>query len=528
MVVPGDDLPLELLAGHLVDIGEPVGFGLVRAEQPEVRRVVPDHVAQEIAEHPGGLRHPRTRRGDRHGVVPEAGQRKVAQQHAPVGVRVRAHPPQPVRGQRGDLRHRDAAGVEQLLRVVRPHPRLELREVLRVGADLGQRHLVRPPRPLHRQPVHYLRPGPPLGRLQHDDRPGRPAPVAILPRAPLNRVDLADHRVHGGGQLLVHHLGVIACHCVDRVSVPGQQRLQLGVRDPGQHRRVGDLVPVQVQDRQHGPVPGRVEELAGVPAAGQRPGLGLPVADHAGHDQVRVVERRPVRVHQRVAQLAALVDRPGRLRRHMRGDAAGEGELPEQPGHARRVLRDGRIDLAVGALQPGTGHHRGPAVPRPGDVDHVQVVVPDHPVQVRVEHVLPRRGAPVPQQPRLDVVGPQRLGQQRVGHQVDLTHRQVVRRPPPGVNRDQLAWTQRCLLHLDHETPLSRTGRGARPQPGPRSFPSLTSGIVSGTLPTACTRCHSAIRRHRDEGPALAAVRTRRWRAVPARHRGHRDLGSAG
>ena len=32
--------------------------------------------------------------------------------------------------------------------------------------------------------------------------------------------------------------------------------------DPGQHRRIGDLVLVEGQDRQHGPVAGRIEELA--------------------------------------------------------------------------------------------------------------------------------------------------------------------------------------------------------------------------------------------------------------------------
>ena len=59
----------------------------------------------------------------------------------------------------------------------------------------------------------------------------------------------------------------------------------------------------------------------------QRAGLGLAVADDAGDDQVRVVEGRAVGVRQRVAELAALVDRAGRLGRDVAGDAAGEREL---------------------------------------------------------------------------------------------------------------------------------------------------------------------------------------------------------
>src|SRR3712207_8524191 len=41
----------------------------------------------------------------------------------------------------------------------------------------------------------------------------------------------------------------------------------------------------------------------------------------------------------------------------------------------------------------------------------------------------------VPEQPGFDVLRPQRLAQQRVVHQVDLAHGQVVRRSPPRVDR---------------------------------------------------------------------------------------------
>ena len=335
------------------------------------------------------------------------------------------------------------------------HPLLEQRQVPGVIPRRGDRDLVRPPRTLDRQPVHHLGPGPPLGGLQDDGRPGRPGQVAFVPGPALDGADLADRRVQGRGQLLVHQLGIIALHRVRRVPVAAQQRLQLIVRDPGQHRRVGDLVPVQVQDRQHRPVPGRVEELIRVPAAGQRPGLGLAVTDHAGHDQVRIVERRPVGVHERVPELAALMDGARRLRRHVRGDAAGEGELPEQPGHPRGVLGDARVDLAIGSLEVGVRYYARAAVARAGDVDDVQVLGPDHPVEVRVDQVQTRRGAPVPEQPRLDLLGLQRLGQQRVfPQQVNLPHRQVIRRAPPGIERVKLTAGQRFQLSLGHEIPF--------------------------------------------------------------------------
>ena len=47
-----------------------------------------------------------------------------------------------------------------------------------------------------------------------------------------------------------------------------------------------------------------------------------------------VVERRAVGMREAVAELAALVDRARRLRRHVRADVAREGELLEELLHA--------------------------------------------------------------------------------------------------------------------------------------------------------------------------------------------------
>ena len=81
-----------------------------------------------------------------------------------------------------------------------------------------------------------------------------------------------------------------------------------------------------------------------------------------------------------------------------------------------------------------------------GDEDDVGVAVADDAVQMRVDQVQPGRGAPMPQQPRLDVLGRQRLAQQRIVQQIDLTDRQVVGRPPVGVDAGTFVVGQlRCL-----------------------------------------------------------------------------------
>src|SRR3546814_10801370 len=121
-----------------------------------------------------------------------------------------------------------------------------------------------------------------------------------------------------------------------------------------------------------------LEELVRVPGGGKRTGLHLAVTDDAGDDDVRVVERRSEGVGQRVAELSALVDRTRHLRRDVARDAAGEGELPEQLGHAPPVATQRRVVLRPAALEPGVGDHRRAPVARAGDVDPVEVRSEEH------------------------------------------------------------------------------------------------------------------------------------------------------
>jgi hypothetical protein len=62
--------------------------------------------------------------------------------------------------------------------------------------------------------------------------------------------------------------------------------------DAGQHSGIADLVTVEMQDRQHSPIPDGIEELVGMPRGGQRTRLSFSVTDDAGHNQFRVVECR--------------------------------------------------------------------------------------------------------------------------------------------------------------------------------------------------------------------------------------------
>ena len=100
--------------------------------------------------------------------------------------------------------------------------------------------------------------------------------------------------------------------------------IQLFMADPGENAVIGDLVAVEVEDRQNRPVPRQVEEFVGMPARRQRSSFRLAVANDAGDDQIGVVEGRSVGVRDGIAELAAFVYLTGRLRRYVAGDAAGE------------------------------------------------------------------------------------------------------------------------------------------------------------------------------------------------------------
>jgi hypothetical protein len=195
----------------------------------------------------------------------------------------------------------------------------------------------------------------------------------------------------------MYGLRFVALHQVRVVSVPVQQGGQLVVADAREHRRVGDLVAVQVQDRQHGAVADRVEQLVDVPRRGQRAGFGLAVTDHAGRDEVGVVQHGSVRVRERIPEFSAFMDRAGRLRCDMGRDAAGERELREEALHAPLVAGDPWIDLAVRPVEPRVGHQAGSTVTGTSDVDDLPAAVRDDARKMRVDDNQAGRGAPVPE-----------------------------------------------------------------------------------------------------------------------------------
>ena len=428
--------------GDLEDGPQPVRGGLVRPKDAEGPVVAGGHIPEEGAQHPRGLRRAGPRLGHLDPVLPEVRQRQAPEQNPAVGVRIGTHAALTPRRQFGDRRQRSPPLVEELLGPVAAHPGIEQLEVARVGAHLGEGHLVRPEGALDGLAVHFLGAGPALRGPQHDHGPPRSLHGAPGPSFLLDVVDACHGAVERGGHRLVDSGGVVPAHEVRLVAVALHQRTELLLGDAGEHGGVGNLVAVEMQDRQHRPVVRRVQELVRVPARGQSPRLSLAVAHDAEDQQVGVVEGCAIRVCQRIAKFTALVNRSGRLGCHVAGHPTGEGELPEEGPHPIDVLADRGIDLGVSALEVGVGQDGGSAMARARNEDGVEVPLPDDSVGMHVDEVQSRCGPPVTEKARLDVLRAERLSQEWVVEEVDLAHRQVVRRPPPPVETVQLILTE--------------------------------------------------------------------------------------
>ena len=96
------------------------------------------------------------------------------------------------------------------------------------------------------------------------------------------------------------------------------------------------------------------------------------------------------------------------------GDAAGKRELLEQSFQSGFILGDIRIHLAPGAFEINIADQGRTAMTGTRDIDDVQIVLLDYPVEVDVDKVLPRGCSPMAHHQRLDVGQLQRLAKQRI------------------------------------------------------------------------------------------------------------------
>jgi hypothetical protein len=135
----------------------------------------------------------------------------------------------------------------------------------------------------------------------------------------------------------VHGRRIISVDKVNVITVSFEELLDILISVPAQHGGPGNLVAIQVEDRQHDAVVDRVQKLDALPRAFERSRLRLAITDYCDGDEVRIIEYGAKGVRENVAEFAALVNRPGSLDAGVAWDASRSRELAEEAPQARGI-----------------------------------------------------------------------------------------------------------------------------------------------------------------------------------------------
>src|SRR5207249_11764351 len=123
---------------------------------------------------------------------------------------------------------------------------------------------MRPPVAFRPLAVHFLGTRPALWCAEDDHRPPRAFCILLSPCLILDGLNLGDDGIQSGGHQSVHSFGLVTLDEVRLVPTADEELLQLLMADPRKHRRICDLVTVEVQNRQDGSMFYWIDELGGV------------------------------------------------------------------------------------------------------------------------------------------------------------------------------------------------------------------------------------------------------------------------
>ncbi len=156
------------------------------------------------------------------------------------------------RSQLGQFRFELPVFVEQFLGPVTLHPFLENFDMFGL-VHVSHGDLMRAPVVLALLAIYLSRAGPTLRRAENNHRPGRTFQVALGAGILPNSVDFRHGSIQRTGQLLVNTLRISAFDEIRRVTHSLEEFLQFVLGNASKEARVGNLVAVQVQDRQYAP-----------------------------------------------------------------------------------------------------------------------------------------------------------------------------------------------------------------------------------------------------------------------------------
>src|ERR1041384_2026345 len=100
-------------------------------------------------------------------------------------------------------------------------------------------------------------------------------------------------------------------------------------------------------------------------------------------------------MRQAITKFAALMNRTGSFRCDVARNAARKRKLFEEALQTGLGLRNLAIDFAVRSFEISICDQCWPAVPGPRNINRVQMLLADQPVQMNVDEVESGRGSPV-------------------------------------------------------------------------------------------------------------------------------------
>src|SRR5689334_8152404 len=114
----------------------------------------------------------------------------------------------------------------------------------------------------------------------------------------LNRPDLRVAAIESVRTLLVHVRRIIAFYEIRTIASARVELYEFLIARASLRRWAGNFVTIQMQDREDGAIPQGIQKLIALPAPLQRPCFRFAIADHAGHDERRIIKRGAVSVQQ--------------------------------------------------------------------------------------------------------------------------------------------------------------------------------------------------------------------------------------
>src|SRR5271168_4730676 len=114
----------------------------------------------------------------------------------------------------------------------------------------------------------------------------------------------------------------------------------------------------------------------------------------------------------------------------MAAHATWKGEQLEEASQAVGIVGTVGIDLGVNAFEITVREGRRRAMPRPRQINHVEVVFLYQSVEMDPYERLTRVRSPMPEQAILDVIGLERLPQQGVVAQINHAGAQIIASAP--------------------------------------------------------------------------------------------------